>query len=416
MLPAPISDNEPERLAALQQYQILDTKPESELDDLVTLAAQIFNTPMALISLIDANRQWFLSKVGVTATETPRDISFCGHAIVQPDVFVIQDAQADDRFATNPLVTGDPYIRFYAGAPLVTPEGHALGTLCILDRRPRELSRDQRNALRILGRQVAVRMQLRLLLGEREQTIARLQELELLRDNLTDMIVHDLRSPLFGITGYLQLVTMQSGARIGAEDLDNINRALHQTSTLVEMISSLLDVNRLEAGKMPLQIDPCDMATIVQEGIAVLGSIPGQCPVMCELPREPVSVSCDKSVMLRVIQNLVGNAVKFTPGEGNVRVAFVKDGAHVRVTVADTGQPIPPEYHETIFKKFGQAGIRKRGERASTGLGLTFCKLAVEAHGGRIGIESAAGKGNTFWFVLPVEPQTEAQPFNGKGV
>jgi PAS domain S-box-containing protein len=158
---APIPENESARLEALQRYAILDTFPEQEFDDLSRLAALVCGTPIALVSLVDADRQWFKAKVGIDEAETPRDIAFCGHAILERDVMVVPDTLADERFRANPLVTGRPNVRFYAGAPLITQDGHALGTLCVLDHVPRDLTPDQKQALKALGRLVVTQIELR---------------------------------------------------------------------------------------------------------------------------------------------------------------------------------------------------------------------------------------------------------------
>lgn len=159
--PMPAPTNEAARLAALQKYAILDSEPEQTFDDLTLLASHVCETPVALISLVDENRQWFKSKVGISVSETSRDVAFCSTAILQPDVFVVPDTLQDERFRNNPLVVSEPRIRFYAGAPLVTEEGHALGTLCVIDQKPRDIRPDQKEALKALSRLVLAQLEFR---------------------------------------------------------------------------------------------------------------------------------------------------------------------------------------------------------------------------------------------------------------
>ncbi len=175
---APLPNNEAARLNALYEYEILDTAPEEAFDDITRLAAHICGTPTALVSLIDADRQWFKSKVGIDASETPRDVAFCAHAILKPDLFIVPDAQQDIRFANNPLVTSGPKIQFYAGTPLMISDNIAAGTLCVIDYVARDLTPEQQDALKILGRQVETQIKLRRNLAVLEEALRKYQQSE----------------------------------------------------------------------------------------------------------------------------------------------------------------------------------------------------------------------------------------------
>jgi len=176
---AGLPENERARLDALREYDILDTPPEQAYDDIAYLASLIAGTPIAIVSLVDQNRQWFKSTVGVATTETSRDIAFCAHAILEPArLFIVPDASEDERFAENPLVTTDPKIRFYAGAPLVTPDGDALGALCVIDRVARELTAEQQRAMRALSRQVMAQLELRRVITQLQRHAAAQQRYE----------------------------------------------------------------------------------------------------------------------------------------------------------------------------------------------------------------------------------------------
>jgi PAS domain S-box-containing protein len=229
MTPAPLPQNESGRLDALERYEILDTGAEQKFDDLTLLASTICQTPIALISLVDAERQWFKSRVGLTTPETPRSVSFCAHALLQDDgeVMVVSDAFADPRFADNPMVTGDPNVRFYAGAPLLSPDGHALGTLCVLDRVPRALTAGQLDALRALARQVVAQLELRRRLREeREGSSQALDE----REMTMRLIINQMPAILWSTDTDLRL-TSSAGAALtaaGRREGQSVGRTLSE--------------------------------------------------------------------------------------------------------------------------------------------------------------------------------------------
>jgi GAF domain-containing protein len=208
-----VPKDERRRLEVLWQYDILDTIPEQVFDDLTELAASICEAPIALITLVDEKRQWFKSKVGVSVTETSRDISFCGHAILHRELFIVPDAARDARFAHNPLVLTEPQIRFYAGAPLITPDGHALGTLCVIDKVPRTLRPDQKRALQILSRHVMTQLELRRHAFE----LARAREE---RDNIRNDL-HKLRTEL---TQARKQILLHKDARAGASPVARLRQ------------------------------------------------------------------------------------------------------------------------------------------------------------------------------------------------
>lgn len=227
----------------------------------------------------------------------------------------------------------------------------------------------------------------------------RLRELEALRDSLMFMLVHDLRSPLSGIYTYLQILSADLADQLTAESREDIAQALKSSGVLMEMINNLLDIGRLEAGELPLEREPVNLETVVAEAVGLIGCA----RVTVVRPPAPVVVAADQSLITRVVTNLIGNAVKFTPEPDAVWVEITGDSERARVAVRDEGPGIPAEYHEKIFERFGQVEAHRDRKNRSTGLGLAFCRLAVEAHGGRIGVESAAGKGSEFWLELPHE-------------
>jgi len=233
-----------------------------------------------------------------------------------------------------------------------------------------------------------------------QQRYEELQRLQGLRDGLVHMIVHDLRSPLTSVMGYLDL--LRTVRDVPAEQRASfIDDAYAGSVQMAEMISSLLDINRLEAGQMPVDRQSVDLGEVAAEALRSLGGLTVGRNVTGIAPEGPVVSSCDPALIRRVVGNLLGNALKFTPESGAITITAARRDGRPRVEVADTGPGIPTDFLSRVFDKFSQAGEGRAHQRHSTGLGLAFCKLAVEAHGGTIGVHSTVGVGSLFWFELP---------------
>ena len=401
--PAPIPPDESARLAELRDYAILDTPPEQAFDDLTALASSIAGTPMALISLIDDGRQWFKSRIGIDAPETPREISFCAHAILDSRTFVVEDATRDARFAGNPDVIGGPEIRFYAGAPLETQAGHRIGTLCVVDRQPRTLSAEDEEALRIIARQVIVQLELRKAGLELRRQSERLAAVSRMKDEFVSVVSHELRTPLTAIKGSLQLLV--DGDIDDASDRERLQAAaLSNSERLIRLVNDILDISKIEAGGLQLRkhpADPRELAAIAVRSIAqfaVTARVALTIQAQEGLP--PIDVDADRIVQALV--NLMSNAVKFSPSNAAVVIDVAREAAELRFSVSDAGPGIPAESIGRLFQKFTQLDTSDARRVSGTGLGLAISKGIVEQHGGRITVKSVPGTGSTFSIHLPL--------------
>ncbi len=434
----PLPHNEVERLQALERYRILDTEAETAFDDLTRLAAYICGTPIALVSLVDEHRQWFKSKVGLDANETPRDLAFCAHAICQPDQpLVVPNALEDERFATNPLVTADPDIRFYAGTPLVTPDGHAIGTLCAIDRVPRDLNPEQLDALRALGRQVISQLELRQQLQTLQQTQAQLVHSEKMSalGQLVGGLAHEINNPVTFINGnlnYLDGYTQDLLALIKAyqahypnppealktlaEDSDlqflqtDLQKLLQSTRNgsdrIQEIVRSLRNFSRLdEAGLKTVDIHAGLDSTLVildhrlkavddhKHPISVTKHY-GELPLLTGYPGQ----------LNQVFMNLLSNAVDALESHPSASKTItisteIVNEEWVAIRIADDGIGIPPEIHQRIFDPFFTTKSIGQGN----GLGLFVShQIIAKQHGGQLSCHSEVGKGTEFVIELPL--------------
>ncbi len=436
---APIPANEEQRLAALRRYEILDTIAEQAYDDITLLAAHIAQTPMAVISLIDRDRQWFKSKVGISGTETPRELAFCAHTILTPHTpLLVPDATLEGRFADNGFVTGPPHVRFYFGVPLVTSDDFALGTLCAIDSTPRLLSDNQIQALTALSRQVIKLLELRrnavelrLAWMERDAHACRLevmqeslerakQEAQAANRAKSEFLAnmsHDIRTPISGIIGMTELALESP---LSAEQRDYLENVKLSADSLLVLINDILDLSKVEAGKLELDAADVDLRAFLGDlaKIMTFAAHRKGLRLGCDIAAGvPDSVLVDGPRLRQILINLIGNAIKFTPsGEVSVAVSGAASGGSAELTfsVRDTGPGIPLEKQQLVFEAFAQADSSVFRKSGGTGLGLAISKRLVEAMGGTIRLESEVGRGSTFSFTVPLKlsaaPRRESAP------
>ncbi|MGB0467167.1 MAG: GAF domain-containing sensor histidine kinase [Pontibacterium sp.] len=398
MKSAVFPENEVERIRKLDELGILDTLEEQAYDDLTTLAAQICDTPIALVSLVDRDRQWFKSHYGLDARETPREVAFCSHAILQDDVFVIEDSGQDERFFDNPLVTGAPYVKFYAGVPLVMSDNLKLGTLCVIANEARTLSASQQQSLKALARQVVSQLELRL-------KIKKLESLDNAKDEFISMVSHELRTPLTSVTGSLSLLFNNKVGQLDEKQHSLVGIAVRNSDRLLSLVNDILDLAKLEAGKFEIDRQPYNIVTLLNKAVELNEPFCTQChcglTVQYTCPDETVLVLADEHRLLQVLSNLISNAAKFSYEQGNVELSMLCEADKVRITITDHGPGIPAEQQSELFQTFKQIGSSATQKMPGTGLGLKISKQIIELHEGEIKVESCPDEATSFYFTLP---------------
>ena len=402
MITSPITVDEKKRIKALYDYEILDTEAEEAFDDLALLASEICETPIALISLVDPKRQWFKSSVGIDASETDRDIAFCAHAIHNKNIFEIPNALEDERFFDNPLVTGGPNIRFYAGAPLITPDGCAIGTLCAISDKPKKLSRRQLKSLEILSREVITQMELR-------KKVSELKKANDFTNDFLSNMSHEIRTPLNAIHGFSELLSERSfDLKLPSDAQDYITEIGFSTKHLLSIVNSVLDLSKIESGTV--ELTPSwflnhPFLTNIKKMMDVQAQDKGSMLILDIDDNVPAYFYFDEGKLSQILINLIGNSIKFTLKEKDITLKIRYVNHQLVFTIIDQGVGISNENKDKLFNKYQQVGEHKNIE--GTGLGLSITKGLVELMRGSIRLISEEGVGTRAVVTLPLP---EEQP------
>lgn len=508
---------ESDRLNALHSLRILDTPAEERFDRLTRIAVAVFDTAISTVTLIDEDRQWHKACIGVGSREDDRAVSFCSVAIEKPQPLVVPDATQDPRFAENRLVTGPPHIRFYAGIPLTTATGFRVGTLCVIDTRPREFGereldllgdlaqiaedelnhkelaealaawRESEQRFRAVFHESTIGMTMvdgegrlvdanlafaamvdvppaelrglpisavthpgdrghdkvpELFRGEidryrREkryvrpdgtwfwgaltasmlrdrdgrpdvaigmvEDISERKEVERLKDELVSVVGHELRTPLTSIRGSLGLLEAGVAGELPQEAAEMVAIARQNTERLSRLVDETLDLERLGAGRVDLEVRSVTPAELLRSTAQVVQRVADDAGVtlIWDAPAD-LELYVDPDRIVQALVNLIANAIKFSPRGASVRTIVKAHGSQVLISVRDEGRGIPLDQLETIFERFRQVDVSDHREKGGTGLGLPISRAIIEQHAGRIWAESEPGAGATFRITLPL--------------
>lgn len=392
MISPEIPKNEENRLKSLESFSILDTLPEKEYDEITDLAALLCDTPISLITFVDKERQWFKSHKGLDVEQTKREFAFCAHAINNPSqICEVKNALDDERFYDNPLVTGNPNIRFYAGAPLITKNGQALGTLCVIDTKPKQLSKQQKNGLKFLANKTMRILELRRSHKDLENSY---QELE----KFAHIISHDIKGPLGNIDSLCQMLSEKLEGKLQEEDMELITHLQQSSSGLKDFVDEILKFYLLKDSD-DLQGELIDLDKFFKN----LEDLVANENESIEWPKG--TIETNNTALNQIMLNLLTNAFKYNYSEKRfAKIDFKELNGKYHFSVADNGIGIDKAQKEKVFKPFETLSTKDRNKNTGTGLGMATVQKLIKMLEGHIDFEANEYGGTTFQFSVKKLP------------
>ncbi|GLB49713.1 GAF domain-containing sensor histidine kinase [Neptunitalea lumnitzerae] len=400
MKPA-VDIHEVKRLKDIKRLQILDSLPEKDFDEITKLASEICGTPVALISIIDKDRQWFKSKVGFEISETPRNLAFCNYAIEDPyNILEVPNALEDERFATNPLVYGENPVISYTGIPLISENGFALGTLCTIDHKPKSLTAEQKDSLKILASQVVRIFELRKANLELNATSKALKKRYKELEMFAGVVSHDMKSPLANIT--LTIDTLRKKLELYEIEDKTIETYLQYLKTsslsLSDYIQGMLDYYKSDHTSHD-EIERIKLRPLVKR---IISMIDVDNSYKIKLPKKGTHIFANTQAINQILLNIITNSIKYCDKDHpEVKISFTEEKNTYTFKISDNGPGIKKEDQSKIFELFNNLNSTDRFGNRGTGIGLATVKKIVDTIEGNISIDSVVGEGTTFNITIP---------------
>lgn len=398
---ASLPENENERLALLKSFDILDTPPESDYDDITKLASYICEMPISLITLIDEKRQWFKSKVGVDADSTPRELAFCAHNLSNPNSpLVVNDTTKDERFMDNPLVTGSSKAIFYAGVPLVTENGLALGSLCVIDNVPNKISKKNLDILKKLSNQVVKLIELRKANAKLKKSEV---DLKIINQNLYDfahVVSHDLKAPIRHVNQYVELIKDEVNEKETSSINHYLNKIEESSSHAMELIDGILRYSR-SINSYDSESSNISLTKLIEN---IIDNYNSDNSIRCTACIEVNEITTSRVALSQILTNIISNAIKYNDKEdGFVKIFTSNDGDFYTFEIVDNGIGIPKDQLDSIFNLFYMVDEANLTHINRNGIGLNIVNKLVQNSGGKISVSSKYGKGSSFKFSIPMQ-------------